>query len=89
VRGITRPWTYPGSKSRSTRTTSRGIARLTASTTVPIAVGESMYSLSQLKDYLQAGACTAQLAAEPKGAIDRIRLVERRDPPQFARLRRS
>lgn len=32
--------------------------RLTASTSVPIAVGESMYSLSQFKDYLQADACS-------------------------------
>ncbi|MCT8161300.1 mandelate racemase/muconate lactonizing enzyme family protein [Pseudoruegeria sp. SHC-113] len=31
-------------------------ARLAASTSVPIAVGESMYSLSQFKDYLAAGA---------------------------------
>jgi L-alanine-DL-glutamate epimerase-like enolase superfamily enzyme len=33
-------------------------ARLAAATTVPIAVGESMYSLSQFKDYLHAGACS-------------------------------
>ncbi|WGF86739.1 mandelate racemase/muconate lactonizing enzyme family protein [Marinivivus vitaminiproducens] len=32
--------------------------RLAASTSVPIAVGESMYSLSQFKDYLQQGACS-------------------------------
>jgi L-alanine-DL-glutamate epimerase-like enolase superfamily enzyme len=32
--------------------------RLARSTTVPIAVGESMYSLSQFKDYLEAGACS-------------------------------
>jgi L-alanine-DL-glutamate epimerase-like enolase superfamily enzyme len=32
--------------------------RLSASTTVPIAVGESLYSLSQFKDYLQSGACS-------------------------------
>jgi L-alanine-DL-glutamate epimerase-like enolase superfamily enzyme len=32
--------------------------RLAASTHVPIAVGESMYSLSQFKDYLQQGACS-------------------------------
>lgn len=32
--------------------------RLSQSTTVPIAVGESMYSLSQFKDYLEAGACS-------------------------------
>jgi L-alanine-DL-glutamate epimerase-like enolase superfamily enzyme len=32
--------------------------RLCASTTVPIAIGESLYSLSQFKDYLQGGACT-------------------------------
>lgn len=32
--------------------------RLCQSTTVPIAVGESMYSLSQFKDYLEAGACS-------------------------------
>jgi L-alanine-DL-glutamate epimerase-like enolase superfamily enzyme len=33
-------------------------ARLAAGTTVPIAVGESIYSLSQFKDYLVAGACS-------------------------------
>jgi len=32
--------------------------RLARSTNVPIAVGESMYSLSQFKDYLEAGACS-------------------------------
>lgn len=32
-------------------------ARLAAATTVPVAVGESLYSLSQFKDYLQAGGC--------------------------------
>ncbi len=32
-------------------------ARLAAATRVPVAVGESMYSLSQFKDYLAAGAC--------------------------------
>jgi L-alanine-DL-glutamate epimerase-like enolase superfamily enzyme len=32
--------------------------RLTEATAIPIAVGESMYSISQLKDYLQAGACS-------------------------------
>lgn len=32
-------------------------ARLAASTTVPVAVGESMYSLSQFKDYLHVGGC--------------------------------
>ncbi|MBP0597036.1 mandelate racemase/muconate lactonizing enzyme family protein [Herbaspirillum sp. LeCh32-8] len=32
--------------------------RLSQSTTVPIAVGESMYSISQFKDYLEAGACS-------------------------------
>jgi L-alanine-DL-glutamate epimerase-like enolase superfamily enzyme len=32
--------------------------RLAQSTSVPIAVGESMYSLSQFKDYLEAGACS-------------------------------
>ncbi len=33
-------------------------ARLAASTSVPVAVGESMYSLSQFKDYLAAGGCS-------------------------------
>lgn len=33
-------------------------ARLAAGTSVPIAVGESLYSLSQFKDYLTAGACS-------------------------------
>ncbi|MGI9365570.1 MAG: enolase C-terminal domain-like protein, partial [Rhizobiaceae bacterium] len=33
-------------------------ARLAASTCIPIAVGESMYSLSQFKDYLQAGGAS-------------------------------
>ncbi|CAM3425301.1 mandelate racemase/muconate lactonizing enzyme family protein [Bordetella sputigena] len=32
--------------------------RLCATTTLPIAVGESLYSVSQFKDYLQSGACT-------------------------------
>lgn len=33
-------------------------SRLANSTSVPIAVGESIYSLSQFKDYLVAGACS-------------------------------
>jgi L-alanine-DL-glutamate epimerase-like enolase superfamily enzyme len=33
-------------------------ADLSQRTSVPIAVGESLYSLSQFKDYLQAGACS-------------------------------
>ena len=33
-------------------------ARLANGTSVPIAVGESIYSLSQFKDYLVAGACS-------------------------------
>ena len=32
--------------------------RLCRSTSIPIAVGESLYSISQFKDYLQAGACS-------------------------------
>src|SRR6201995_1997371 len=32
--------------------------QLAASTSVPIAVGESLYSISQFKDYLQSGACS-------------------------------
>ncbi|CAO3424711.1 mandelate racemase/muconate lactonizing enzyme family protein [Azospirillum endophyticum] len=32
--------------------------RLAAATSVPIAIGESLYSLSQFKDYLQSGACS-------------------------------
>lgn len=32
--------------------------RLSQSTTLPIAVGESLYSLSQFKDYLQSEACS-------------------------------
>lgn len=32
--------------------------RLCASTSVPIAVGESLYSISQFKDYLQSDACS-------------------------------
>ena len=35
-----------------------GHTRLQAATRVPVAVGESMYSLSQFKDYLQAGGCS-------------------------------
>lgn len=35
-----------------------GHARLARSTSLPIAVGESLYSLSQFKDYLQSGACS-------------------------------
>ncbi len=33
-------------------------ARLVACSPIPIAVGESLYSLSQFKDYLHAGACS-------------------------------
>jgi len=33
-------------------------AELARHTSVPIAVGESLYSISQFKDYLQAGACS-------------------------------
>jgi L-alanine-DL-glutamate epimerase-like enolase superfamily enzyme len=33
-------------------------AALARSTTVPIAVGESLYSISQFKDYLAQGACS-------------------------------
>ncbi len=33
-------------------------ARLAAATSVPVAVGESMYSISQFKDYLAQGACS-------------------------------
>ncbi|CEJ12232.1 Mandelate racemase [bacterium YEK0313] len=32
--------------------------RLARSTAIPIAIGESLYSLSQFKDYLEAGACS-------------------------------
>jgi L-alanine-DL-glutamate epimerase-like enolase superfamily enzyme len=35
-----------------------GHAELAQHTSVPIAVGESLYSASQFKDYLQAGACS-------------------------------
>jgi L-alanine-DL-glutamate epimerase-like enolase superfamily enzyme len=33
-------------------------ARLVACSPIPIAVGESLYSLSQFKDYVHAGACS-------------------------------
>jgi L-alanine-DL-glutamate epimerase-like enolase superfamily enzyme len=33
-------------------------SRLVASSPIPIAVGESLYSVSQFKDYLHAGACS-------------------------------
>jgi L-alanine-DL-glutamate epimerase-like enolase superfamily enzyme len=35
-----------------------GHMRLSGSTTVSVAVGESMYSLSQSREYLQRGACS-------------------------------
>ncbi|HEY2043053.1 MAG TPA: mandelate racemase/muconate lactonizing enzyme family protein, partial [Jatrophihabitans sp.] len=35
-----------------------GHARLVASSSIPIAVGESLYSLSQFKDYVHADACS-------------------------------
>jgi L-alanine-DL-glutamate epimerase-like enolase superfamily enzyme len=35
-----------------------GHARLAAATSVPIAVGESLYSLAQFREYLQQGACS-------------------------------
>jgi len=35
-----------------------GHVRLSQATTIPVAVGESLYSLSQFRDYLQRGACS-------------------------------
>lgn len=35
-----------------------GHARLAAATTLPVAVGESLYSIGQFRDYLQRGACS-------------------------------
>lgn len=35
-----------------------GHVRLCASTSLPVAVGESLYSLGQFRDYLQRGACS-------------------------------
>ena len=35
-----------------------GHVRLSRATTIPIAVGESLYSLAQFRDYLQRGACS-------------------------------
>jgi L-alanine-DL-glutamate epimerase-like enolase superfamily enzyme len=35
-----------------------GHVRLSGATSIPIAVGESLYSLSQFRDYLQRGACS-------------------------------
>ena len=35
-----------------------GHARLSAATTIPVAVGESLYSLSHFRDYLQRRACS-------------------------------
>lgn len=47
-----------------------GHAALNAQSPVPIAVGESMYSLSQFKDYLQARACSiVQVDAARIGGI--------------------
>ena len=47
-----------------------GHAELARSSQVPIAVGESMYSASQFKDYLQAGACSVvQVDAARIGGI--------------------
>ncbi len=44
--------------------------RLAAATTTPIAVGESLYSISQFKDYLQSGACSiVQVDAGRVGGI--------------------
>ena len=45
-------------------------ADLARRTSVPVAVGESLYSLSQFKDYLQAGACSiVQVDAARIGGI--------------------
>jgi L-alanine-DL-glutamate epimerase-like enolase superfamily enzyme len=35
-----------------------GHARLSAATTLPVAIGESLYSLSHFREYLQRGACS-------------------------------
>jgi len=45
-------------------------ARLAASTSIPVAVGESLYSLRQFREYLQAGACSVvQVDAARVGGI--------------------
>jgi L-alanine-DL-glutamate epimerase-like enolase superfamily enzyme len=47
-----------------------GHARLAASTSLPIAVGESLYSLSHFREYLAAGACgVVQVDAARIGGI--------------------
>lgn len=35
-----------------------GHARLARATTIPVAIGESLYSVAQFRDYLQRGACS-------------------------------
>jgi L-alanine-DL-glutamate epimerase-like enolase superfamily enzyme len=47
-----------------------GHVRLSQATTIPIAVGESLYSLAQFRDYLQRGACsTVQVDVARIGGI--------------------
>ncbi|MEO6882356.1 MAG: mandelate racemase/muconate lactonizing enzyme family protein [Mycobacteriaceae bacterium] len=47
-----------------------GHARLAASTSIPIAVGESLYSVRQFREYLHAGACSiVQVDAARIGGI--------------------
>ena len=48
----------PGSKSRCRPTTSPATPRLAAASDVPIAVGESLYSIGQFAAYVQQGAAS-------------------------------
>src|SRR6185503_4909818 len=48
----------PGSRSRSMPMTSWPTSGYASRPQIPIAVGESLYSLSQFKDYLQNNACS-------------------------------
>ncbi len=57
-RGIMRLSTLPGLRSRLPAEDLNGHVRLSASTSLPIAVGESIYHPSHFREYLQQGGCS-------------------------------
>ena len=58
ARGSTSRSTSPGSRSRCRPRTSAAMSASPRSTSLPIAVGESLYSLLHFREYLQRGACS-------------------------------
>ena len=57
-RGSTNRLTSPGGEEPLPAEDLGGHIRLSQSTTLPVAVGESIYSISHFREYLQQGACS-------------------------------